>query len=147
MTAYLDTSFLVSLYTVDANTSDAARTMKGSKAIHIVSTLGELEAMNALELRVFRKEITPAQGRLAAGALEKAMREGVFRLRPVTEQAFERARDLSRRNAARLGTRTADLLHVAAALTLGAEYLYTFDLQQRKLAQRARLKLNREDSA
>jgi hypothetical protein len=40
------------------------------------------------------------------------------------------------------GTRTADLLHVAAALELGVDWLYSFDLQQRKLAQTLRLKLN-----
>jgi predicted nucleic acid-binding protein len=55
---------------------------------------------------------------------------------------FERARLLSRQTTAKLGTRTADLLHVAAALELGADYLYSFDLQQRKLAQTVRLKLN-----
>ena len=40
------------------------------------------------------------------------------------------------------GTRTSDLLHVAAALELGVDCLYTFDKQQRKLAQAVRLKLN-----
>jgi predicted nucleic acid-binding protein len=55
---------------------------------------------------------------------------------------FERARQLSRQTTAKLGTRTADLLHVAAALELGADYFYSFDRQQRKLAQSVRLKLN-----
>ena len=40
---------------------------------------------------------------------------------------------------ARLGTRTADLLHVAAALELGSDWFYSFDRQQRKLAQAAKL--------
>jgi hypothetical protein len=34
-------------------------------------------------------------------------------------------------------------LHVAAALELGVDFLYSFDQQQRKLAQAVRLKLNR----
>ena len=55
---------------------------------------------------------------------------------------FERARQLSQETTAKLGTRTADLLHVAAALELGADFLYSFDQQQRKLAQAVRLKLN-----
>jgi predicted nucleic acid-binding protein len=41
-----------------------------------------------------------------------------------------------------MGTRTADLLHVAAALELGVDYLYSFDQQQRKLARTVRLKMN-----
>lgn len=101
-----------------------------------------MEALNALKLRVFRKEITVAQADLSAQAFEKDLREGVFRLQPLTEQTFERARQLSRQNTARLGTRTADSLHVAAALTIGADYLYTFDQQQRKLARTVGLKLS-----
>jgi len=54
---------------------------------------------------------------------------------PGFEIAVERARELSRQSTARLGTRTADLLHVAAALELEADYLYSFDEQQRKLAR------------
>jgi hypothetical protein len=55
--------------------------------------------------------------------------------------SVERTRQLSRQTTAKLGTRTADLLHVAA-LELEADYLYTFDVHQRKLAQSLRLKLN-----
>jgi predicted nucleic acid-binding protein len=58
------------------------------------------------------------------------------------EQVFERSRQLSGLTTPKLGTRTADLLHVATALELSADYLYTFDRQQRKLAQSLRLKLN-----
>ena len=47
-----------------------------------------------------------------------------------------------RQTTARLGTRTADLLHVAAALELGAECLYSFDQQQRKLARAVGLKVS-----
>ena len=49
---------------------------------------------------------------------------------------------MSRQTTAKLGTRTADLLHVAAALELGVDCLYTFGLHQRKLAQRLRFRLN-----
>jgi len=63
-------------------------------------------------------------------------------LRPLPEQAFDRARQLSRQPTAHLGTRTADLLHVAAALELGVDVLYSFDKQQRKLARAVRLKIN-----
>ena len=116
--------------------------MQASRGDHLVLTLGELEAANALELRVFRKEISATQARWSAAAFEKDLRDGVFQLQPLTEPAFAKARQLSRQNTARLGTRTADLLHVAAALDLGADHFYTFDQQQRKLAQTVRLKLN-----
>jgi len=116
--------------------------MHSSKGTHVISTLVELETFNAVELRVFRKEITPGEALQAARAFEKDVSDGVFGLRPLTEQCFERARQISRQNTAALGTRTADLLHVASALTIGVDYLYTFDRQQRKLAHKVGLKLN-----
>jgi predicted nucleic acid-binding protein len=139
---YVDTSFLISLYSLDVNSAAAARTMQASRGDHLVSTLGELEAANALELRVFRKEVSAHQAHSSAAAFETDLRDGVFQLQPLTEQAFEKARQLSRQNTARLGTRTADLLHVAAALDLRADYLYTFDQQQRKLARTVGMKVN-----
>ena len=90
----------------------------------------------------FGKEVSAAQAQSSLTDFEKDLRAGVFQLRPLLEQAFERARQLSRQTTPKLGTRTADLLHVAMALELSADYLYTFDQQQRKLAHTVHLKLN-----
>lgn len=142
MKVYADPSFIVSLYSPDANSAAAARTMQASFAQPFVTTFGELEVVNALGLRTFRKELLPAQAQSSLLAFEKDLRDGVFQLRELTDLILERANQLSRQTTAKLGTRTADLLHVAAALELGTDHLYTFDLQQRKLAQSLRLKLN-----
>ena len=58
MKAYADTSFLVSLYTPDVNSSTAAAHMKRLRAALPLTPLHELELLNALELRVFRGELT-----------------------------------------------------------------------------------------
>jgi predicted nucleic acid-binding protein len=139
---YADASFLVSLYSPDANSIAAARTMQASNGDRFVSVFGELEVVNAIGLRVFRKEVSATQAQSSLNDFEKDLRAGVFQLRPLLEQVFERARQLSRQTTPKLGTRTADLLHVATALELSADYLYTFDQQQRKLAHTVRLKLN-----
>jgi predicted nucleic acid-binding protein len=139
---YADTSFLVSLYSPDANSVAAARTMRASSGDRFVSVFSELEVVNAMGLRVFRKEVSATQAQSSLNDFEKDLHAGVFQLRPLPEQVFERARQLSRQTMPKLGTRTADLLHVATALELAADYLYTFDQQQRKLAQTVRLKLN-----
>jgi predicted nucleic acid-binding protein len=139
---YADPSFIVSLYSPDANSAAAARTMQASSADRFLTTFGELEVVNAMGLRIFRKEVSPAQAQSSRLEFEKDLRDGVFRLRELTDPILERARQLSRQTTAKLGTRTADLLHVAAALELGVDCLYTFDLHQRKLAQTLRLKLN-----
>jgi predicted nucleic acid-binding protein len=139
---YADPSFIVSLYSPDANSEAAARTMQASSGDHFVTTFGQLEVVNAMGLRIFRKEASPAQARSSLIEFERDLRDGVFQLRGLTDSVLERAHQLSRQTTAKLGTRTADLLHVAAALDLGVDCLYTFDIHQRKLAQALRLKLN-----
>lgn len=142
MKVYADPSFIVSLYSPDANSAAAARTMQAASADRFLTTFGELEIVNAMGLRVFRKEVSAAQAQSSLLQFEADLRDGVFQLRGLPDSVLERARQLSRQTTAKLGTRTADLLHVAAALELGADCLYTFDHHQRKLAQSLRLKLN-----
>jgi predicted nucleic acid-binding protein len=142
LSTYVDTSFLVSLYSLDANSPSAARVMQTSAGERFLTTFGELELANALELRVFRKEASATQARSSWKDFEQDLRDGIFQIRPLSDQVFERARQLARANTARLGTRTADLLHVAAALELKADRLFSFDQRQRKLAREVRLKLN-----
>jgi predicted nucleic acid-binding protein len=139
---YVDTSFLVSLYSPDANSAAAARAMQAFPADRFVTAFGELELVNALGLRLFRKEIAAAQAKSSWKDFESDLRDGVFHLRALTELAFERALRLSRQTTPRLGTRSADVLHVAAALELSVDRLYSFDERQRKLARAVRLKLN-----
>lgn len=57
--------------------------------------------------------------------------------------ALNRAAELSRKHTPRLGTRSADVLHVACALELRLSHFLTFDERQRKLAAAAGLKLIR----
>jgi hypothetical protein len=51
-----------------------------------------------------------------------------------------RASDLSARHTTRIGCRSLDILHVAAALELGAVRFLSFDGRQRQLARRAGLR-------
>jgi predicted nucleic acid-binding protein len=108
----------------------------------LITTLCQLETVNALGLRVFRKQISSRQAEASLSDFARDLRDGIFQLRTLPEPAFERARQLSRELTAKLGTRTADVLHVAAALELGAEGFFSFDGQQRKMAEAAGLKIN-----
>jgi predicted nucleic acid-binding protein len=107
-----------------------------------ITALGELEVVNAFGLRVFRREASPMEAKSALTNFEKDLREGIFQTRDMLEPLIDRAHQLSRQTTAKLGTRAADILHIAAALELQADYLYSFDRRQRKLAQSVRLKLN-----
>ena len=141
MNIYLDTSFLVSLYSTDANSAAAVQVMHTAGALFL-TTFAELEVVNALGLRVFRKEVAPAQAQSSLNDFEQDLRAGIFQLKPLPYNVFGRARQLPRQTTPRLGTHTADLLHVAAALELGSDWFYSLDRQQRKLAQAVKLKVN-----
>lgn len=142
MKAYVDTSFLISLYSLDANSLAAVRAMQAPPAAYVISTLCELEVANALELRVFRKEATAGQARQSARAFANDVRDGLFKISSLQDEMLEKARQLSRQFTARLGTRTADVLHLAAALELGADAIFSFDVKQREVAKAVGLKLN-----
>jgi predicted nucleic acid-binding protein len=116
--------------------------MQAFQGQRLVTTFGTLEVINAFGLRVFRKQVASSEAQSSLDDFEKDLRSGILQLHPLSEQAFERARELSLQTTATLGTRTADLLHVAAALELGVDRLFSFDKQQRKLARAAGLKIN-----
>ena len=58
---YLDTSLMVSLYTLDANSAAAGAAMQSAQKTLLITPLVELEVVNAMELRAFRKEISSLQ--------------------------------------------------------------------------------------
>lgn len=135
MSAYADTSFLVSLYTPDANSVRAATLMKHFRQAVFLTPFGELELTNALELRIFRRELTSAEVRAAHSAFRQDLESGVFSRKPMPATVYHRAKLIASKRTARLGVRTLDILHVASALALRAETFYTFDANQRKLAE------------
>ncbi|MDQ2898804.1 MAG: type II toxin-antitoxin system VapC family toxin [Acidobacteriota bacterium] len=140
MSAYADTSFLVSLYIVDANSISAATKAASAELPLVTSVLGELEITNAFALRMFRKELGVSELRRAEAAFRRDIEEGVLSIRPVTTAVYEKARLVAQRRTPRLGTRTLDILHVASALALEAKAFFTFDKNQRKLARAEGLK-------
>ncbi len=134
MKAYCDTSFLFSLYVPDANSAQAAATLNKTRASLLISTLTEVELVNAISLRRFRGELTGREVTAAQRAFQSDMAGGVYSSEPVSAAVFERAKQLSRKHTASVGARSLDILHLACALVLGAEVLCTFDHMQSRLA-------------
>jgi predicted nucleic acid-binding protein len=135
LSAYADTSFLVSLYVLDANSALAAAQMDRAALPISLTTLGEIEITNAFQLRLFRKELDLSKVKAAQNLFREDMANGIFVLRPLTSAVFDEARRLAEKHTRRLGTRSLDVLHIATALVLRAETFYTFDEKQRKLAK------------
>ena len=142
MSTYLDPSLVVSLYAIDAGSVRAAAAMALCSEAPLITTLGHLEVISAFQLQVFRNEVSPERTAFSIRNFEDDIGAGVYRLRSLPTELFARAQQISRKHTAGTGIRTADLLHVAAALELGADAFFSFDLQQRKLAEAVGLTLN-----
>lgn len=138
---YLDASVVVSLYFRDANTDRALYVVNTAQEPLLVSSLCEMETLNALALCVFRGETSKRNMDTAMTDLESDLRSGIFLWKPMPEGALARSKDLSRKITPTTGVRAADLLHIAVALELGAGSMSTFDLKQSRAALAAGLML------
>jgi predicted nucleic acid-binding protein len=108
--------------------------MKQVKLPLLLTPFGELELTNAISLRLFRKELSASKVKAAHALVRKDLEDGVLLVRALPGTAFERAKQIARKQTPRLGTRTLDVLHVASALALQADTFYTLDARQEKLA-------------
>jgi len=139
---YLDASIVFSLYRPDHHSAFAMLLIAAARTPLILSSFCEFEVVNAFSLSVFRKEITE---RDAIGARQKFhlnIEAGAYLVRTLPESAFTRAKSLAEKITPSVGVRAADLLHIAAAIELGAKSLYTLDQRQHKAAHAAGLKVN-----
>ncbi|HEY0794464.1 MAG TPA: type II toxin-antitoxin system VapC family toxin [Acidisarcina sp.] len=142
MSACIDTSVLVSLYTPDSHSKSATEVIRIAKGPLLITTFAEFEFVNAMGLRVFRKEASLIEVQSLLRKFEDNLGAGAFQLIAMPDNVFDRACQLSRDTTAQHGTRTADLLHIAAALELEVDEFYSFDRKQRRLAEAANLKTN-----
>jgi len=135
MVAYADTGFLVSLY-LEESTSEAADAALGEKRQPLPLTpLGSLELRNALNRAVHRQRITAAERDAIWGDVDTDITGGVLVPTPLASAHLHaKARDLSDRYTPTIGTRSLDLLHVAAAMLLETEAFFSFDERQRQVA-------------
>ncbi len=102
---------------------------------YLLTPWQEIEARTALRLKAYRKEITEAEMQGSLRNFEDDILAGRWKAPAYSEADFWRfARHLSDRHAAATGCRTLDLLHVAAALSLGVKTFVTFDERQRAMA-------------
>jgi len=138
---YADTSFLFSLYVPDANSSSAAAMMKRIKPPLVATDFAEFELTNALNWRIFRKELRASEEQAVLLSFSKDVHAGVIRVVPISAATFAHARRIARTQTRLLGTRALDVLHVASALALRADSFCTFDKNQARLASALGLRI------
>jgi predicted nucleic acid-binding protein len=142
MKYYADSSFLVSCYLLDANTARAKAWLLKTSAPLPFTDLHLLEVSNAMRLGVFRDVITKTEAKAALADIDSDLLEGRLLESAVDwASAFHAAARLSEKHSAIIGSRSLDILHIAAAKALRATELLSFDTRQRALAAAAGLQV------
>jgi len=140
MDAYFDSAIIVKLYVQEATSPHAIRLVGAYAAPYVLTQWQELEVKNAIRLKAFRAEITAAEMNRSIAAFEQDITTGRWQRPAYTAAAVEqKADELSAGHSATLGCRTLDIIHVAAALVLGAKEFVTFDTRQGALAKQVGL--------
>jgi len=134
LTSCVDASFLFSLYVLDVNSAAASAKMKRAVLPLLLTDIGKIEVLNAVGLRLFRKELRPAEAKKVYALFREDIEQGVVQIVPLPAAAYQQAEQIVRRHTPLLGTRTLDVLHVAGALALKADAFFTFDQKQATLA-------------
>lgn len=146
MSAYLDTSVLLSLHLRDVNFASAVVIMRIERGV-VWTPWQKVEFGNALRALVARGTLSWADVRKVERAVRASITGGDMTPRPLPAYAlWEAAEQLSSTHTATIGVRTLDLLHVAAACVVNAERFYTFDNRQYALARAAGLAVPVENS-
>ena len=132
---YADTSALLKVYWREDDSAEAIAVLTGYEVPWVYSPLHEVELPNAFYLKRFRGECSAGQLSEVLACLRRDVQTGRLR-RPAidAEDIFMRAADLAAKYSAKFGTRSLDLLHVAAALECGSGDFVSYDQRQRKVA-------------
>ena len=140
MKTYADTSFLFSLYAIDANSIRADAWRQANPAPLPFTSFHRLELRNALSLALFQQRLTPQEVQAAWQEVENDCASGVLVARGgLWHRVLLNAQTYALNHTPTTGCRTLDLLHVAAAKVMGVSDFCTFDTRQSTLAGRVGL--------
>ncbi len=133
---YVDTGILTKWYLPEADSAAALALRDRFSPPAFLTSLHRLELTNAWQLKIFRDELTVDAIALARQDLFEDIRAGLWHvpIEPLAE-VYSRAESLAVDHSARLGTRSMDILHVAAAECLNCAQFITGDQRQARLAE------------
>jgi len=132
---YVDTGIIVKGYVRESNSPNAIAILEQAGFPLLLSHFHEIEIPNAIRLKRFRLEISKQEEEVAIRDFLADIKAGRL-IKPDYDlaQVFRRAEELSSLHSGQIGTRSLDLLHVAAALDARCSVFSSFDARQRKLA-------------
>lgn len=132
---YVDTSVIVKLYIRETYSREASDWIRANNEAIPKTIFHELEFTNAIKLKQFRNEMTSSEAETILGRFNQHETDGIF-YRPAINwpDAFARSLKLSKNHTETIGSRSLDVIHVALALSVGADRFFTFDEKQSLLA-------------
>jgi len=138
---YVDPSALCRLYLNQPGIRELSVWRRRVAGAFPLTHHGRVEVTNAISLAAFRKELDAEGLAEARSEFAEDFAEGrLVQVDVLWRAALKRAAELGETHTPTLGTRAADVLHVACALELKLRHFLTFDDRQRKLAAAAGLK-------
>jgi hypothetical protein len=142
MVGFADTGFLASLYLKESTSAQARSAIEVAPITLTFTPLVMLELRNAFNRAIQRQRISIEQRDALWQDVEADIASGFLVPTPIASAGLhDKARQLSDRHTPALGTRSLDLLHIAAALNLKAEVFFSFDERQCQAAAREGLKV------
>ena len=141
---YVDTSVIVKLYVREEYSRESSDWLKANNEAIPLTRFHELEFINAIHLKQFRNEISEKEAHLIIAKFDTHEKKGIF-YHPQLDwpEIFSTAIDLVKKHSKSLGTRSLDILHVASAISIGADRFLTGDERQSELASLAGLKIEK----
>ncbi len=142
LSVYADTSFLASLYLRDTHLAVARSYLATHRAALTFTSLQRFELRNAIRLAAFRKRVTASAAKSTLMEIDRDVSAGNLDETPlIWSDVLHAAEQVGEKYSTKIGVRSLDLLHVAAAITLGAKMFLTFDVRQHALAKSAGLRV------
>jgi hypothetical protein len=144
LTAYFDTSVLIKSYVAEKDSAAADALILGTSGPIPFTHFHAIEIRTGIRLKRGRGEITEMELKGVLANLQKDVDAGRLE-RPAYDLSivFHKAEELSANHAADTLARSLDILHVAAALVIGARQFITFDKRQAVLATKAGLTIGK----
>jgi predicted nucleic acid-binding protein len=142
MKVYPDTSFLCALYRLQVNSAEAAACFAAMEGPLEVTTLLLYEFRQAVRFQIRLHRHSPSKGypraeglKMLADLKTDLVSGEVITIPAPWPQIHLAAERLSELHTDASGHRSMDILHVATAIELGAKAFFTFDRNQKKLAE------------
>ncbi len=132
---YADTGFLGSLFFSEGTSAAAMTTVAGLDEVISITWLTKLELENAFLRGVFQGRISSAEAARLWSNFEADIANGIYCEMDIDHKAMAtEASRLARHFTPTIGTRTLDLMHVAAASLMSGRRFLSFDNRQRNVA-------------